>query len=313
MSKTLLIASAGGHVDELMFHARRIGIDDRDAVWVTSPTAQTESLLKGQNVIWVPRIGSAEIAKAVRRLPAAFKLYRRVKPDLIVSTGALFTTPYLLAASLMGCEIRFIDSVTRVAGPSKTGRFVQRFTRAKLFAQGDGWGDPSWELVPSVFDAFESVESPDHGQPVFDTATVSLGTEIWPFPRAIDRIRALLPEARITWQVGHTEYREGEQLLRQWVPADELRTFIRESDLVVMHAGVGSVLVALDEGRVPVILPRREHQGEMVDDHQTEVASMLAARGLVISVDPDELEYAHLVRAAGLRARRRGDSEVRAE
>ncbi|MFC7766926.1 hypothetical protein [Leucobacter soli] len=140
MTKTLLVASAGGHLDELMIHIRRLGIDERQAVWVTSPTAQTESLLDGRDVIWAPRVGSGEVGKAVRGVPAALDIHRRVRPDLVVSTGALFSTPHLLAAALMGCETWFIDSATRVAGPSSTGRFARRFTRARLFAQGEGWG-----------------------------------------------------------------------------------------------------------------------------------------------------------------------------
>lgn len=308
MTTALLVASAGGHLDELMIHVARLGIDRSTAVWVTSPTPQTESLLKDERVIWVPRVGSGEVGKAVRGLTRALRIHRQVKPDLVVSTGALFATPHLLAASLMGCETWFIDSATRVAGPSSTGKFVQRLTRAKLYSQSDRWDDARWTPVPSVFDAFEPYPLPDSQQPTALTrATVSLGSEIWPFPRAIERVEGLLPEADITWQVGTTEYPKDGRLLPQWLPADELRSAIGQSDVVVMHAGVGSVLVALDEGRVPVILPRRQRHKEMVDDHQTEIAALLADRGLAISVDPDELTLEHLVRAASMGARRRVD------
>lgn len=308
MTKTLLVASAGGHLDELMIHVDRLKIDRSSAVWVTSPTPQTESLLRDQDVIWAPRVGSGEIAKAALGLPSAIRLHRRVKPELVVSTGALFSTPHLAAAALARCETWFIDSATRVAGPSSTGKFAQRFTRAKLFTQSDRWAGSHWTPVPSVFDAFEAQRRPDASARALPrTVTVSLGSELWPFPRAIRRVRELLPEAAITWQVGVTEYREHGQLLPQWLPAEELRAAIRGSDLVVMHAGVGSVLVALDEGKVPVILPRRAHHKEMVDDHQTEIAPLLADRGLAISVDPDDLSLDHLIHASTLTARRRPD------
>ena len=135
MTRTLLVASAGGHLDELMIHTDRLGIDRSRAVWVTSRTPQTESLLRDQEVIWVPRVGSGEMAKAALALPAATRIHRRVKPELVVSTGALFSTPHLLAAALHRCETWFIDSATRIAGPSSTGKFAQRFTRAKLYTQ----------------------------------------------------------------------------------------------------------------------------------------------------------------------------------
>ncbi|MFT4225554.1 hypothetical protein [Micropruina sp.] len=308
MTRTLLVASAGGHLDELMIHIDRLGIDRSSTIWVTSPTPQTESLLSGQDVVWVPRVGSGEIAKAALGLPAAMKIHRRIRPDLVVSTGALFSTPHLLAAALAGCETWFIDSATRVAGPSSTGKFVQRFTKAKLYTQSDRWTDQRWTPVPSVFDAFEAYELPIADRPSkLARATVSLGSELWQFPRAIERVERLLPDADVTWQVGVTEYSREGQPLPQWLPANKLRAAIALSDVVVMHAGVGSVLVALDEGKVPVILPRRQHHKEMVDDHQTEIASVLAERGLAISVDPDDLSLDHLVRAASLSARRRAN------
>lgn len=308
MTRTLLVASAGGHLDELMIHIDRLGIDRSSAVWVTSPTPQTESLLRDQEVIWAPRVGSGEISKAIRALPSAVGIHRRVRPDLVVSTGALFSTPHLLAAALAGCTTWFIDSATRVAGPSSTGRFAEHFTRSKLYTQSDHWNNAKWELVPSVFEAFEPVERPrTDGPGALHRATVSLGSELWPFSRAIERVCDLLPDAEITWQVGVTEYVRAGRRLPQWLPAEELRAAIRQSDIVVMHAGVGSVLVALDEGKIPVILPRRQHHKEMVDDHQTEIAAHLADRGLAISVDPDDLAVEHLIRAAGMTARRRSE------
>ncbi len=65
--------------------------------------------------------------------------------------------------------------------------------------------------------------------------------------------------------------------LQQWVPATDLRRAFGESDVVLTHAGVGSALVALEGGAVPVILPRRQSHGEMIDDHQVEFADMMAA------------------------------------
>lgn len=307
MTRTLLVASAGGHLDELMIHVDRLGIDTTDAVWVTSPTPQTESLLRDREVVWVPRVGSGEITKAIRGVPAAVRIHRRVRPELVVSTGALFSTPHLLAASLARCETWFIDSATRVTGPSSTGRFAQRFTNAKLYAQSTQWNDPRWTPVPSVFEAFEALDRPNADATGLARATVSLGSELWPFPRAIERVIELLPDTDITWQVGVTEYRRDGSLLQQWLPADELRASIRASDVVVMHAGVGSVLVALDEGKVPVILPRRQRNMEMVDDHQAQIAELLADRGLAISVDPEDLTLEHLSRAAAMAARRRLD------
>ncbi len=302
----MLVASPGGHLDELQILIDLLGIDASDALWVTGKTSQTESLLEGKQVAWLPRVGSGEMRKAAFGLPAAIRLHRRFRPELLVSTGALFSTPHLVAASMFGCETWFIDSATRVDGPSHTGVFARRFTRAKLFAQGRGWGDERWAHVPSVFDAFEAVPkvTPFTAEHI-RTAVVSLGTELWPFQRAVDRALELLPDAEIYWQTGVTEATRDDRTLQQWVPAADLRRAFGESDVVLTHAGVGSALVALEEGAVPVILPRRQAHGEMIDDHQVEFADMMARRSLAVSVDPDELSMEHILRAANLGVRRR--------
>ena len=62
-----------------------------------------------------------------------------------------------------------------------------------------------------------------------------------------------------------------------------------EADLVIAHAGVGSALTALDQGRAPVLLPRLKEYGEMVDDHQLMIAAELQSRGPRHQPFPDEL------------------------
>lgn len=302
-----MVASPGGHLDELIIMADLLGVDTTNAVWVTGRTAQTESLLSDREVVWMPRVGSGQMAKAALSLPAVLRLHHRLQPDRLVSTGALFSTPHLLAARMRGCETWFIDSATRVVGPSSTGRFAQRLTSARLFVQGTGWGDKAWTPVPNVFDAFEATPRPD---PVvagdLRTAVVSLGTELWPFDRAVSACRRVLEGLDICWQTGTTVAcdDEGTQLT-QWLPATELHAAFGAADVVITHAGVGSVLSVLQQGKVPVILPRRASAGEMVDDHQLEFAASIAARGLAVSVEADDLSVDHIVRAAALAGDRR--------
>ena len=306
MTRTMLVASAGGHLDELLIIVEQLGIDVDDAVWVTGRVPQTESLLRDREVAWVPRVGSGEKRKAVTSLPGALRLHRRIRPELVVSTGALFSTPHLLAASLHRCETWFIDSATRIKGPSSTGQFAQRFTKAKLFVQGPGWGDPAWTPIGGVFDAFEAVPrsvAPENG---FRRAVVSLGTEHWPFNRALDPLLEILAEDEVIWQAGAGAGRGTHrgQPLRDFIPADELYRAFDEADVVVTHAGVGSVLSALKHGKVPVVLPRLSAYRETTDDHQLEFAELMDERGLAVHVEPSALTRADLVRAAALEARR---------
>lgn len=307
MAGPLLVSSPGGHLDELMILVEQLGVATQDAVWVSAPTSQTRSLLEGRSVVWLPRIGSGERGKALRALPSAVVLHRRLRPRLVISTGALFAVPHLVAAAAHRCETWFVDSATRLDAPSQTGRLAQRLPGVRLLAQGDGWGDARWGTVDSVLDAFESLPCATTVQgappPAPARVVVSLGTELWPFPRAVRGVLRALPAAEVTWQTGSTEVTHEGRLLQQWLPAEALHEAFGSADVVVTHAGVGSVLACLRQGKVPVVLPRTARHSEHIDDHQLQFARLLAERNLAVCVDPDELALEHLTRAAGLAVR----------
>jgi UDP-N-acetylglucosamine transferase subunit ALG13 len=76
---------------------------------------------------------------------------------------------------------------------------------------------------------------------------------------------------------------------------------MREADVVVTHAGVGSVLCAREAGHVPVVVPRLHRYDEHVDDHQLELVAALGANGHVVPV-MDMAELGAAVQKAGRRA-----------
>lgn len=83
------------------------------------------------------------------------------------------------------------------------------------------------------------------------------------------------------------------------------RTFsdaVAAADLIVAHAGMGSVLSAQEAGRPIVLLPRRAAEGEVTTDHQLATARWLMGRpGVAVVLDdadlPAAIEKAVLTRA----------------
>jgi UDP-N-acetylglucosamine transferase subunit ALG13 len=67
-----------------------------------------------------------------------------------------------------------------------------------------------------------------------------------------------------------------------FLPFDTLVDNITQADVVISHAGVGSILCAIRVGHTPVIFPRLKRFGETVDDHQAELAEALAAQGSAV-------------------------------
>jgi len=66
---------------------------------------------------------------------------------------------------------------------------------------------------------------------------------------------------------------------------EEMLAHMGRASVVVSHAGVGSILCALQSGRTPVVMPREAQFDETVDDHQVELARALAPTGRIVLVE----------------------------
>ena len=67
-----------------------------------------------------------------------------------------------------------------------------------------------------------------------------------------------------------------------YLPFDTMLEKIELADVVVSHAGVGSILCAIRAGHTPIIFPRLRRYSEAVDDHQRSLAEALASRGTAL-------------------------------
>jgi UDP-N-acetylglucosamine--N-acetylmuramyl-(pentapeptide) pyrophosphoryl-undecaprenol N-acetylglucosamine transferase len=202
----------------------------------------------------------------------------------------------------LGIEAHYIDSATRVTGPSLTGRLLSRVPDVHRYAQHPGWG-AGWHHLGSVLDGYEPVVSSTPAR--IRRAVVTLGTWRQDFRSLVERLRALLPaDVDTLWQTGSTDVRGLGIRAHAWIPPSELRNALSEADLVVSHCGVGASLDALDAGKCAVVVPRRATRGEQVDDHQEQLAGALTARGLAVAADPHDLTLDVLLEAARHRVER---------
>lgn len=79
----------------------------------------------------------------------------------------------------------------------------------------------------------------------------------------------------------------------QWVarlsPRDYAATIAR-ADIIVSHAGMGSILTSLHVGKPIVVMPRRGHLRETRNDHQYATVRMLGDRpGIHVAEDESQL------------------------
>jgi UDP-N-acetylglucosamine--N-acetylmuramyl-(pentapeptide) pyrophosphoryl-undecaprenol N-acetylglucosamine transferase len=292
---TLLVASTGGHLAELHDLVPRLGVQERR--WVTFDSPQSRSLLAGEDVVHVPPAVSRDLVGAVRDLVIARKMFRRRRYDRVISTGASVAMSFFVPATAAGVECAYIESATRTDGPSLTGRMAARLPGVKMFTQYRSWADETWLYGGSIFDGFAAGPS---GRRAVRKVVVTLGTHPrYTFPRLLARLVDILPPGLdVLWQVGATRVARMPADARVSVPIDEMRRAMREADVVVSHAGVGSALAAMQAGRRAVFVPRRRLHGEHVDDHQVAMARELQRRDLVLAREADEVTFADLETAA---------------
>jgi len=71
---------------------------------------------------------------------------------------------------------------------------------------------------------------------------------------------------------------------------EQFEQLVAESELLILHAGAGSVMHAVRAGKIPVVMARKARLGEHVDDHQEELARELERAGRVVVAErPEEL------------------------
>jgi beta-1,4-N-acetylglucosaminyltransferase len=120
----------------------------------------------------------------------------------------------------------------------------------------------------------------------------TVGSTQIPFTRFIRALEGL-PGDQLLVQHGPVPPPAGAARASAFMQFPEMIESMEAADVVVCHAGAGSILCALRTGHTPVVVPRLKRFQETVDDHQVEFSRALASEGKVIAVeDLGQLEAA---------------------
>jgi UDP-N-acetylglucosamine transferase subunit ALG13 len=126
---------------------------------------------------------------------------------------------------------------------------------------------------------------------------VTVGTHEQPFDRLIKKLDELVAKRKIKEkiiaQIGYCNYIPKNFEYFRFTPFEKMEKFFDSANLVITHAGVGSVFLALRKGKKTIVVPRMKKFGEHSDDHQIQVAKELEKQKLIIPVyDIENLENA---------------------
>jgi UDP-N-acetylglucosamine--N-acetylmuramyl-(pentapeptide) pyrophosphoryl-undecaprenol N-acetylglucosamine transferase len=297
--KICLAASGGGHVRQLL--DLKPFWTGYDHFFVTEDTALGRSIAVSETVEFVPHfaLGQAWLGSPWRMLGAAaanawksFRIVRKLRPDFVVTTGAGSQIFILMWARIHGAKIVLIDSFARFDAPSTFARLAGplahlRISQSPMAAKK--WG------TATVFNPLKMLRGPGPQKEALLFATV--GATL-PFPRlsrlVADAKRVGIIEEEVVLQVGAGCVTDAPQgvLMVEDLAFEEVKALLVRASIVICHGGTGSIVTALQNFCHVIVVPRRFEFGEHYDNHQEEITSAFAKRGLVRIAD-DEASLAN--------------------
>jgi beta-1,4-N-acetylglucosaminyltransferase len=124
---------------------------------------------------------------------------------------------------------------------------------------------------------------------------VTVGNDFRSFDRLLRKIDeiALRTPKEIVIQKGYSTYRPRNAKYFDFVPMDTAVEYVKNSELVISHAGIGTIILCKEYGIPILILPRRKKYGEHMNDHQMEIARILEEKeseNIFVVYEEDQLE-----------------------
>jgi UDP-N-acetylglucosamine transferase subunit ALG13 len=198
-------------------------------------------------------------------------------PDVIVSTGAAPGFVAVRIGKLIGARTAWLDSMANAEEMSVSGRRAQRHA----------------DLWLTQWPHLATPAGPHYEGSVFMRLFITVGTQ-FPFDRLVrtaDEWVGRTAQLEAFAQIGPGGYRPRHMEWSEFIDSRACRRHVEAASAVIAHAGMGSIITALELGKPIVVMPRRASLGEHRNDHQLATARGLLRQGKV-TVAMDE---AHLL------------------
>ncbi|WP_408071371.1 PssE/Cps14G family polysaccharide biosynthesis glycosyltransferase [Butyrivibrio sp. JL13D10] len=124
---------------------------------------------------------------------------------------------------------------------------------------------------------------------------VSVGTQKFQMDRLMKQVEILaarMPDKKFVVQYGNSTYIPKNCECHQFMDRELFSKCIDESELLILHGGVGTIMQGLKHNKPIIVVPRLKEYHEHVDDHQMEAAWALKHfKCVLICMNVEYLEY----------------------
>lgn len=117
------MSSTGGHLLQLV--ALREAWDGFERVWVTFDAPDSRALLAGEEVVHAHSPTNRNVPNLLRNFVLALRVVPRLRPTVIVTTGAGVAVPFAWIGRLFGARVVYVESLTRIDRPSLSYRLIR--------------------------------------------------------------------------------------------------------------------------------------------------------------------------------------------
>ena len=124
--KVCLVGSSGGHLTHL--YLLKPFWEDKNRFWVTFDKQDAKSILKNERVYPCYYPTNRNIKNLKKNTVLAWKVLKKEKPDLIISSGAAVAVPFFYLGKLFGIKTIYIEVFDRIDSPTLTGKLVYPVT-----------------------------------------------------------------------------------------------------------------------------------------------------------------------------------------
>ena len=92
-------------------------------------------------------------------------------------------------------------------------------------------------------------------------------------------------------QTGNSKWKPAHMPYKEFLDPVDFKERLQSADLVVAHAGMGTIITALEVGKPILVVPRQQGLGEVRNDHQFATARRFQSLDFVeVAIDTDELK-----------------------
>lgn len=146
--KICLVGSSGGHLRHL--YLLKDYWQQHDRFWVTFDKADAKGLLGGEKVIGCYYPTNRSLKALIINTRLAWKVLRKEKPDILISSGAAVAVPFFYLGKLFGMKTMYVEVFDRMDSPTLTGKMVYPVTDCFIV---------QWESMKKVYKKAINLES----------------------------------------------------------------------------------------------------------------------------------------------------------